>query len=53
MTPELGRYAGTVLSAYGATLLLLGLLVAATWLRSASVRRRLADAEARLRRGRP
>lgn len=49
MLPDLGRYAGTVLSAYAATLILLGLLVAVTWWRAARVRRRLAETEARLR----
>ncbi len=53
MIPDLGRYAGTVLSAYAATLLLLGLLVAVTWLRSVRVRRRLAETEARVRGARP
>lgn len=52
MIPDLGRYAGTVLSAYAVTLALLGLLVAATWWRSTRVRRRLAATEARLRGGR-
>jgi heme exporter protein D len=45
--PELGKYAVAVLGAYGGTLALLGLLVAATWLRSGAVRRRLEAAEAR------
>lgn len=51
--PDLGKYAVTVLGAYGATLLLLGGLVMTTWLRARSVRRRLAQAEARkgVRRG--
>jgi heme exporter protein D len=47
MMPELGKYALAVLGAYGATLGLLGVLIASTWLRSRSVRRRLAAAEAR------
>jgi heme exporter protein D len=47
MMPELGRYAGTVLGAYAVTLVLLGLLVLLSWRRSAAVRRRLAELEAR------
>jgi len=47
MIPELGRYAGTVLSAYGATILLLGGLILMSWRRSTRVRRALADVEAR------
>jgi len=47
MIPELGRYAGTVLAAYGATILLLGGLVLLSWRRSVHVRRALADVEAR------
>ena len=53
MLPDLGRYAGTVLTAYGATALPIGLLVAVTWLRATRVRRRLAETEARVSRGRP
>ncbi|MCR8726416.1 heme exporter protein CcmD [Frigidibacter sp. ROC022] len=45
--PDLGKYAFTVLSAYGATLLLLGGLVLVTWVRARSVRQRLAEAERR------
>ena len=47
MIPELGRYAGTVVSAYGATILLLGGLVLMSWRRSTRVKRALADVEAR------
>lgn len=47
MMPELGKYAGAVLSAYGATIMLLVGLVALTVLRARSVKRRLDDAEAR------
>ena len=50
MMPELGRYAFTVLASYGATLGLLAALVGATWIRSRSVKRRLAETERRLRR---
>jgi heme exporter protein D len=45
--PDLGKYAVTVLAAYGATLALLGGLVLTTALRSRAVRHRLAAAEAR------
>jgi heme exporter protein D len=45
MLPELGRYAFTVLAAYGATFALVGGLVALTLLRGTRVRRALADAE--------
>ena len=48
--PDLGRYAGTVLGAYGVTLALLAFLVAVTALRAARVRRALAAAEAQRRR---
>jgi heme exporter protein D len=46
MWPELGRYAFTVLSAYGVSFALIGGLVAATLLRAARVKRALAEAEA-------
>ena len=36
--PDLDRYAATVLGAYGVTLLLLALLVGASWWRSARVK---------------
>lgn len=47
MIPELGRYAGAVLSAYGISLLLIAGLVAATLWRGARVKRALDAAEAR------
>jgi heme exporter protein D len=47
MIPELGRYALTVLAAYGVTLGLLAGLVAVSLWRAARVRRRLAILEAR------
>ena len=50
MMPDLGRYAGTVLGAYGVTLALLGLLVALSWLRATQAKRRLGEIEARMRR---
>jgi len=46
MTPDLGPYAGTVLGAYGVTLLLLGGLVLVSVLRAGRVRRALARLEA-------
>jgi heme exporter protein D len=49
MIPDLGRYAGTVLAAYGATLAMLALLVAVSWWQSARARRRLAQLEASMR----
>ncbi len=50
MMPDLDRYAGTVLGAYGVTLGLLALIVAVSWWRAVKVRRRLAQLEARRRR---
>jgi heme exporter protein D len=51
MWPDLGRYAATVLGAYAVTLVLLAALVGMSWRRSAAVRRRLAEVEARRGRG--
>lgn len=46
--PDLGKYAVTVLSAYGVSLVLVaGLIVASLW-RSARVRKALAAQEARM-----
>jgi heme exporter protein D len=45
--PDLGGHAATVLGAYGVTLGLIGLLVAASWRQSVAAKRRLAEAEAR------
>lgn len=50
MMPELGRYAFTVLAAYGVTLGLLAALVIATIWRSVRVRRALEAQEARMSR---
>ena len=47
MFPDLGKYASDVLTAYGITFALLALLIWRSLARSAAVRRRLADAEAR------
>ncbi|WP_372841706.1 heme exporter protein CcmD [Phaeovulum sp.] len=45
---ELGKYASTVMSAYGVTLLLLVVIVAQSLWRSARVKRALAAQEARM-----
>lgn len=45
MMPDLGKYAGEVLGAYGVALLLLAGLVALTWARAGRVRRALERAE--------
>lgn len=47
MIPDLGKYAVTVLSSYGVTLVLLAGLVALSWARHQRVRRALQQAEAR------
>lgn len=47
MMPDLGKYADTVLSAYGASVVLIVLLVLVSLRRAAVVRRRLDAAEAR------
>jgi heme exporter protein D len=51
MMPDLGRYAATVLGAYGAALVLLvGLVVLSLW-QGARTRRALEAVEARAKRG--
>lgn len=45
---DLGKYAGTVLSAYGITIALLAALIAVTLWRGAKIRRALAAQEARM-----
>lgn len=45
MFPDLGKYAAAVLGAYGASLALIGLLVAVTLWQSARARRALAALE--------
>lgn len=50
MLPDLGKYAATVLSAYGASLLLLAALVALSLGRGRKVRREMEDVERRVRR---
>ncbi len=49
MMPELGKYAGTVLSAYGASILLLVALVGLSLWRGRRVRTRLAETERRVK----
>ena len=51
MIPDLGKYAGTVLSAYGVSLALLAVLVAASVIAGRRAARRLQDAEERRRNG--
>lgn len=51
MIPDLDRYAGTVLGAYGMTIVLLALLVGASVARAARVKRALARAERNRREG--
>lgn len=48
MMPDLGKYAATVLSAYGASFVLLVGLVAWTLWQGAKVKRALDEAEARV-----
>ncbi|MBQ4826865.1 heme exporter protein CcmD [Leisingera sp. M527] len=48
--PDLGKYADTVLSAYGASLLLLLALVVLTILRGRKVRREMETLETRMKR---
>lgn len=45
--PELGEYATTILSAYGAAIAILAVLIGAYLLRNARIRRALEAAEAR------
>jgi len=47
MFPELGKYAVTILSSYGAAISILAVLIAVYVLRNARIRRALAAAEAR------
>ena len=48
---DLGKYAGTVLSAYGASVVLLVALVALTLWQGSRMKRRLAEIEGRLAKG--
>jgi len=45
MMPDLGKYETVVLSAYGATILLLAVLVLASWLKGRRIRRALREVE--------
>jgi len=45
--PELGKYAATVLSAYGISLALLALVIGVTWWQARAAKLRLSRAEAR------
>lgn len=47
MMPDLGKYAGTVLGAYAAAILLLAVLVAVTLWQGRRMKRALDDAERR------
>jgi heme exporter protein D len=47
MMPDLGKYAGDVLAAYGITFVLLGGLIALSLRTSAKVKKRLKSAEER------
>jgi len=49
MMPELGKYTVTILGAWGATLLLLAVLVAMTLIRGARVKRALRAQEERMK----
>ncbi len=49
MMPDLGKYETVILSAYGATLLLIGGLILASWLRARRVQRDLSRMEERRR----
>jgi len=51
MMPDLGKYAGAVLGAYGASVALLVLLVGVSLWQAARMKRRLAEVEARAKRG--
>jgi heme exporter protein D len=50
--PDLGKYAGTILSAWGITLLLVAALAGLSWVQARRARRALEAAEARRREGR-
>ena len=47
MMPDLGKYAGTVLSAYAAAMILMAALVAVSLWQGAKIKRALAAAEQR------
>ncbi|WP_138422919.1 heme exporter protein CcmD [Maritimibacter alexandrii] len=45
--PDLGKYAGAILTSWGATILLVALVIAVSWWQSARVKKKLEAAEAR------
>lgn len=47
MMPDLGKYAFSVLSAYGASILAVAALIGVTWAQSRRAKARLAEIEAR------
>lgn len=49
--PELGKYAGAVIGAWGVTLALLALLILLTWVQSRAARTKLDAIEARRKAG--
>ncbi|MCJ8139812.1 heme exporter protein CcmD [Falsirhodobacter halotolerans] len=49
MIPDLGKYAATVLGAYGLTFLLMGGLIGLSIWQAARMRRKLAEVERRVR----
>ncbi|MGL6211832.1 MAG: heme exporter protein CcmD [Paracoccaceae bacterium] len=49
MIPDLGKYAGAVLGAYGASVALLVVLVAVSLWQAGRMKRRLAEVEARMK----
>ncbi|WP_108483254.1 heme exporter protein CcmD [Oceaniglobus ichthyenteri] len=51
MMPDLGKYAAEVLTAYGASAVLIVALVWMSWARGAKVKRQLAEAEKEARNG--
>ncbi|MEO3413895.1 heme exporter protein CcmD [Roseovarius sp. CAU 1744] len=51
MMPELGKYAATVLSAYGVSIVLILGLVALSMIRAAQVKKQLQDVEEKMKNG--
>ena len=47
MMPELGKYADTVLTAYAATIILMGVIIVFSVLRARKVKKQLKELEAR------
>ncbi len=50
MMPDLGKYETVILSSYGASLLLIALLILASWIRARRVQRELSRMEEHRRR---